>query len=183
MKDKSLLFHFAVLIALSVAFLLGTRAMGRQGAYLAQGYMLTPALAALVTRAFVYEKRCEDANLRFGQLWDYGRFWLASLGISALSYAAFTLIGAVSWDLTGQSFLDRLAEQLAAGGQDIADTLPPEVSPQTMLLLFFIGGLTIFNLLPGLITGFGEEFGHRGFMLPALYRLHPLLGLLGGGLI
>jgi hypothetical protein len=35
-----------------------------------------------------------------------------------------------------------------------------------MLMIYFVGGLTIFNLVPGIITGFGEEFGHRGFMFP-----------------
>ncbi len=52
-----------------------------------------------------------------------------------------------------------------------------------MLLIFFVGGLTVFNILPGLITGFGEEFGHRGFMFPVLYRINPWVGLVGGGLI
>ena len=30
---------------------------------------------------------------------------------------------------------------------------------------FVIGGLTVFNILPGIINGFGEEFGHRGFVI------------------
>ncbi len=52
-----------------------------------------------------------------------------------------------------------------------------------MLWLFFFGGLTVFNILPGLITGFGEEFGHRGFMFPLLYRSNPWVGLIGGGFV
>ena len=38
-------------------------------------------------------------------------------------------------------------------------------------------------MLPGIITGFGEEFGHRGFMFPALYRINPWMGFIIGGLI
>lgn len=52
-----------------------------------------------------------------------------------------------------------------------------------MLMIYFIGGLTVFNILPGIITGFGEEFGHRGFMFPALYRIQPWVGILIGGFI
>jgi len=52
-----------------------------------------------------------------------------------------------------------------------------------MLWLFFLGGLTVFNIFPGLITGFGEEFGHRGFMFPLLYQIKPWIGLVIGGLI
>lgn len=51
-----------------------------------------------------------------------------------------------------------------------------------MLWLFVIGGLTVFNIFPGIINGFGEEFGHRGFMFPLLSPNKPILGLLIGGL-
>src|SRR5690606_15028948 len=131
-------------------------------------YMLTPAIAALITRLFFYEKKFQDANLRLGKLGDYGRFWLISLGITALSYVFFTLLGAVRWDLTGNEFLRRLSEQFASVGQDMEASLPPGFTPQMMLLIYSIGGLTVFNVFPGIIAGFGEEFGHRGFMFPAL---------------
>lgn len=48
MNHKSLLVYFFILIALCTAFIAGAKMMGKQGMYLAQGYMLTPALAALV---------------------------------------------------------------------------------------------------------------------------------------
>jgi membrane protease YdiL (CAAX protease family) len=76
-----------------------------------------------------------------------------------------------------------LTPALAAAGQDMEANLLPGFTPRTMLLVFFIGGLAVFNILPGLITGFGEEFGHRGFMFPALYRLKPWIGIVIGGLI
>lgn len=183
MQHKSLVIYFVILVVLCAGFVIGARMMGEQGMVLAQGYMMTPALAAIVTRLFFYEKKFHDANLRLGRLGDFGRFWLISLGITALSYVFFTLFGAIRLDFSGQEFLRRLAEQFAATGQDMAASLPPGFTPQMMLWLFFAGGLTVFNILPGLITGFGEEFGHRGFMFPALYRIRPWVGLLVGGLI
>ncbi|MDH7514338.1 MAG: hypothetical protein QHI48_00480 [Bacteroidota bacterium] len=52
-----------------------------------------------------------------------------------------------------------------------------------MLIVFFIGGLTVFHILPGLLNGFGEEFGHRGFVFPLLYWEKPWAVFVVGGLI
>ncbi len=183
MRDRSLIAYSVILVILCTGFVVGARMMGEQGAYLAQGYMMTPAIAALITRLFFYEPRFKDANLRFGRSRDYLKYWIFALGITALSYGMYTLLGAVRWDFTGQVFLDRLAEQFAATGQDMTDTLPPGFTPRMMLWLFTIGGLTVFNIVPGLVSGFGEEFGHRGFMFPALYRIKPWIGFIVGGLL
>lgn len=180
---KPLIAYFAILIALSAGFVAGARIMGESGQYLAQGYMMTPALAALFTRLFFYPMRFKDAHLRFGRIHDYLKVWLLALGITAISSGLYTLFGAVEWDFSGGAFLSRLEEQFTLSGQDMSASLPPGFTPKMMLLTFTLGGLTIFNILPGLVSGFGEEFGHRGFMLPQLYRLNPWLGLVGGGLI
>jgi membrane protease YdiL (CAAX protease family) len=183
MKDRALIAYSVILVILCTGFVIGARMMGKQGAYLAQGYMMTPAIAALITRLFFYRLRFQDANLRLGRAGDYLKYWILALGITALSYGMYTLLGAIRWDFTGQVFLDRLAEQFAATGQDIMDTLPAGFTPQMMLWVFTIGGLTVFNIMPGLISGFGEEFGHRGFMFPALYRIKPWIGFIVGGLL
>jgi membrane protease YdiL (CAAX protease family) len=180
---RSLAIYFLVLIVLCAALIGGAISMGQQGAYLAQFYMLTPAAAAIVTRLFAYPPRFSDAGLRPGPVRQWLQFWLASLGIVALYAVAYTLSGAVRLDLSGQAFLDRLAAQFAALGQDMAASLPQGMTPQMMLWIYFFGGLTVFNIIPGIVTGFGEEFGHRGFMFPLLYRLGPRVGLIGGGLI
>ncbi len=145
--------------------------------------MLTPAVAALITRLFFYKPGLTDANLRFGKLGDYFKFWLISIGISVLSVLLFTLLGGITWDFSGQVFLKRLGDQFAAAGQDMNAALPPGLTPTMMLLIYFVGGLTVFNVVPGIITGFGEEFGHRGFMFPLLYKIKPWVGFLIGGLI
>jgi membrane protease YdiL (CAAX protease family) len=182
MRTKLLIAYFVILIILCAAVIGGARMLGKQGAYLAQLYMLTPALAALLVRIFIYQPRFQDANLHLGKPADYLRFWLLALVLVALYAATYTVLGAVAWDFSGTVFLGRLAEQFAAAGQDMASSLPPGFTPELMLILYFVGGLTIFNI-PGIITGFGEEFGHRGFMFPLLYRIKPWIGIIVGGLI
>ncbi|HSQ27076.1 MAG TPA: CPBP family intramembrane glutamic endopeptidase [Anaerolineales bacterium] len=183
MKNRPLLFYFIILVILCVGMIAGMLALAEQTVFLVQAYMLTPAIAAIITRAFFYEHKFKDANLRFGKWDDYLKFWAAGIAITLLSYAFFTLLGSISWDFSGVTFLDNLAKQFAMGGQDIQDTLPPGFTPEMMLWLFFAGGLTVFNIMLGLITGFGEEFGHRGLMFPLLYRIHPFVGFVIGGLL
>lgn len=183
MKRYSLILYFLVLFILCAGFIIGAKSMGQQGAYLAQGYMMTPAIAALLTRGFFYPPRFSDANLRLGRLKDYFKFWLISLGITAISYILFTALGGVTWDFSGRSFLEKLTQQFAAAGQDVQSTLPAGVTLKMMLFIYAIGGLTVLNIFPGIITGFGEEFGHRGFMFPLLYQIKPWIGIIIGGLI
>jgi len=182
-KKQPLLAYFALLALLCAAVVIGARMLGKQGAYLAQFYMLTPAVAAVIARLLFYEPRFSDACLRFGRLRDHLKYWLFSLAIVGAYFVSDSLLGAMTWDLSGEVFLDKLAQQFAASGQDMQASLPPGFTPQVMLLVFFIGGLTFFNWFPGIITGFGEEFGHRGFMFPLMYRIRPWVGLIVGGLI
>lgn len=183
MKNKSLIVYLLVLSILCTGFVIGARMMGEEGVYLASGYMLTPALAALIVRLFFHKLHFRDANLRFGRFRDYIRFWLYSLVITVFSFALFTLFGAIRWDFSGQVFLDSIAQQFAATGEDMMASLPEGFTPQMMLWLFVIGGFTVFNIMPGIISGFGEEFGHRGFMFPLLFPNKPLLGLVIGGVL
>ena len=183
MKKHPLLSYLVILALLCAGFIAGVKMLGERGMMLAQGYMLTPAVAALIVRLFFYELKFKDANLRLGKLSDYFKYWVMALGITMLSYLIFTLLRSITWDLTGQTFLDNLSQQFALAGQDIAETLPAGFTPEIMLWLFFAGGLTVFNILPGIITGFGEEFGHRGLMFPLLYKIKPWIGFVCGGLL
>jgi hypothetical protein len=133
--------------------------------------MLTPAAAALITRLLFYAPRFHDANLRLGKINGYFRFWALSLGITALAFLVYTVLGAVSWDLTGNVFLERLAEQFAAAGEDINETLPAGITPGMMLMLFFVGGLTVFNLFPGSLQAWrGSAIALH---VSAAYRIKP----------
>jgi len=183
MKHKSLIIFLLLVTLLSAGFIAAMLFLGQQGFFLASFYMFVPAIAAIITRIFFYENKFKDANLKIGKPKHYLKFWAIALGITALSYLIFTLLGSVSWDFTGQPFLDRLADQFALAGQDINETLPEGFTPQMMLFIFFIGGLTIFNIFPGIITGLGEELGWRGFMFPQMYKIKPWVAFFIGGLI
>jgi len=182
MKNKPLIIYLTIITLLSGGFIVLIKLLGQKGNYLAAFYMMGPAIAAVITRVFFYEKKFKDANLKLGKVKDYVKFWAISLVIAILSFLIYTLLGSIKWDFSGQVFLDQLAQQFALTGKNIND-LPSGITPQIMLVLFFIGGLTIFNILPGIVTGFGEEFGWRGFMFPQMYRIKPWVAFIIGGLI
>ncbi len=181
MKKRPLLAYLIIVTIISTGFIIGMKLMGKHGQYLAGPYMFIPAVAAIITRLFFYRPRFADAHLGLGRLSDYFRFWAITLGVILLSYVFYTLLGAITWDLSGESFLSQLRAQMELSGKNI-DDLPDGITPKMMLVFFFIGGLTIFNI-PTVITGFGEEFGWRGFMFPQLCQSRLLGGFIIGGLI
>lgn len=175
-KHKPLITYLIIVAILSGGFILSMKLQGQKGFYLAQFYMMAPAISAIITRLFFYKREFKDANLKFGKLKNWLKFWMISLGVTFLSMLLMTLLGSIKWDLSGNTFLELLSKQT-----DI-NNLPVGITPQTMLLIYFIGGLTIFNIF-GIITGFGEEFGWRGFMFPQLYKIKPWIGFIIGGII
>jgi membrane protease YdiL (CAAX protease family) len=181
MRSRPLIAYLVLVTLISGGFVIGMKTMGKSGFYLAGPYMLGPAIAAIITRLFFYPERFADAHLRFGRWQHYLRFWGISLGVVLLSFLVYTLLGSISWDLSGDTFLAQLKEQMALSGKQI-DDLPAGLSPRMMLVIFFIGGLTVFNV-PMIIAGFGEEFGWRGFMFPQLCRSRLVVGFVVGGLI
>lgn len=92
MKKLPLATYLVLLSVLCAAVIVGAKMLGQQGAYLAQFYMLVPAIAAIITRLFFYQPRFSDANLRFGKVGDYFKFWAISIGITVLSYVFFTVL-------------------------------------------------------------------------------------------
>lgn len=182
-KKNPLAIYLILLSFLCTGFIISMKLLGQKGYFLAQFYMLSPAISAIITRLFFYDKKFKDANIRIGKIKYYLRYWIIASGITISSFIIYTLIGAISWDFTGHIFLNDLAKQFTSMGKDINTSLPNGFTPTLMLIIFFIGGLTIFNILPGVITGFGEEFGWRGFMFPQLYKIKPWVGFVVGGLI
>ena len=182
MKKHPLAAYLILVTALSGGLILLMKILGQKGFYIGQFYMFTPAMAAVIARIFFYEGGFSDARLNIGRLRHYLRFYGLTLAIVAGCYLAYWIFGAVSWDFTGDTFLNTLGTQMEATGKDIND-LPLGLTPKMMLLLFAIGGLTVFNI-PFTISGFGEEFGWRGFMLPLVYGLtKPYKAFLVCGLI
>jgi len=182
MKKHPLAAYFILVAVLSGGLILLMKVLGQRGYYIAQFYMFTPAIAAVIARLFFYANGFSDARLNLGRLRHYLRFYGLALAVVAACYLAYWLFGAVSWDFTGNTFLETLGAQMEATGQDIND-LPMGLTPKMMLLLFALGGITVFNI-PFTISGFGEEFGWRGYMLPLIYRsMRPYKAFLLCGVI
>ncbi|MFA5859728.1 MAG: CPBP family intramembrane glutamic endopeptidase [Elusimicrobiota bacterium] len=173
----------AIVVIISAMFFITIKVVGQKAYFLAQFYMLTPTLAAIIVRAFIHPQRFEDAHLKFGQLKDYLVFWCTALGITLIIFIVYTLTGAVTWDFTGSAFLKQLEQYIVSTGKTMEESLPKGVTPTMMLLTYFFGGLTVLNIFPGVITGFAEEFGWRGLMFPELYKISPFAGFIIGGLI
>lgn len=174
---------YLILVTVISAALIGTaRALGASGNYLAGLYMFGPALAAVATRALARPPAFRGAGLRPGPLRRYAPFWLLGLAVVAANIAAIQITGAMRWDPTGEAALAQIQRLAEISGQPMPEP-PAGLSATDMLLLFTLGGLTVFNVLPGLLIGFGEEFGWRGLMFPALYRIRPWVAFVFGGLV
>jgi len=102
MKHKSLIINFIFLIIICAGLVVGACMMDQHGAYPVQGYMMTPVIAALITRLFFYKPSFKDANLRISFTRNYLKYWLIGLGITVLSFLIYTLLGDIQWDLFGQ---------------------------------------------------------------------------------
>ena len=181
-KNKSLILYL-ISVALSSAVLIQTAILFNKTANIvAAFYMLTPALSAIFVRIFFYENKFSDACLSFGKWKWYFQAWTAGVLISLLFSIAYILSGSASLDFTGQGFIEQIDHYSSENYEEMIRDIPAGMSLVSVLLLYTIGGLTIFNI-PGIILGFGEEFGWRGFMFPLLYKINPAFAFLGGGLI
>lgn len=183
MRQKSLIAYLISVSLLSAILIAAMIALGKNGFWIAPWYVFMPALAAIITRTFFHEKKFKDAKLRYGKTKNYLFFWLAALLITLLTYLISTSLGAISWNFSSQNFIENFAGQFSLAPEQLQTMLPQWLSPTTLLIVFAIAGLTILNIIPGILMGFGEEFGWRGLLFPELYKIKPLLGFIGGGLI
>jgi len=62
MKNQPLLSYLVILTFLGDGVIAGMKALGPQGMALVQVYILTPAVAAFITRLFFYQPKFSDAN-------------------------------------------------------------------------------------------------------------------------
>jgi membrane protease YdiL (CAAX protease family) len=79
-------------------------------------------------------------------------------------FAVAWMIGAAKVDLN----LERLAGLNPATTSPVE--LPEGLSEQQFVLLLAVANLTVVNI-PGVLLGFGEEFGWRGYLFPCLLPL------------
>jgi membrane protease YdiL (CAAX protease family) len=145
--------------------------------------MFTPAIATLIVTRFISRptagiRRATGLSLGRGQGW--GWYWLfAWLGVPLMVIAApfvAAAFGLVELDLVDFSGYRTLLEQ--AGGAAALEQLP-------------IGALILVQLASGILLGpiinaiptFGEEWGWRGYLLPALLPLGQWPALLISGTI
>ncbi len=179
---RGLWVYFGVLAAVCGPFTWAALALGATANLAAAAYMITPAVAATIARGFFHGARFRDAALRPGPLGLYAWVWLAGVGLVLVQFCAFLASGVVSLELTGQGFLEQIDRAMPGGSAKLLEQLPQGMTLPGMLALYTLGGLTVFNV-PGVLLGFGEEFGWRGYLFPALYRLGPRIAFVGGGLI
>ena len=145
-------------------------------------YMFTPAIAAALTRTFVSRGRFADAGLRGAPPLRFLAFWGLGVGIAVLYYVLFSLSGAVRWDFSGGGFLSQLETFAPGAGAQLLEQLPKGMTLTGMLALYTVGGFTLFNI-PGILLGFGEEFGWRGLLFVRLQLFGPWMSFGLGGLL
>ena len=122
-----------------------------------------PAISAVVARWFT---GCgySNAGLTLGKLRWYVYGWSVSLAMCVFVFSAEWVIGAAKFDLS----LERLA---ALGPTDSAPVEPPEgFTKQQFVLVLAMANLTVMNI-PGILLGFGKEFGWQGYLFPSLLLL------------
>ncbi|MDE7267018.1 MAG: CPBP family intramembrane metalloprotease [Lachnospiraceae bacterium] len=140
--------------------------MVKEAAELISQIMLTPALAALVTRLFTREGLVKS-GLQFNFLEQRFLFLFGWFGMSVL-----TLIGAVIYFVIFQNNFDPNMTNLVAAyhesavnaGTQITDVeIVAGVKTDLLMKLFTAAVLDIIN-------AFGEEWGFRAYLLPKLFR-------------
>jgi membrane protease YdiL (CAAX protease family) len=123
----------------------------------ADGAMLCPAIAALIT-LMTARGGFAAAGLwpRFKQSWKwYLTAFFLPVALVALATALSVALGLARLDWT----LPSLAAMLPAG-----KTLPSALAPVVLIQTVVVGSLL------GSLLGMGEELGWRGYLLPALLR-------------
>lgn len=141
---------------------------------IATGYMWSPAIAVILTR-LITRQGWQNAGLhpRFKQGWKhYLAAWLLPVLITIFGAAVFFVVMPRYYDPQ----MGAIRAMLAATGAALP--FPPVV----FILLQLIQALIAAPLINSLFT-FGEEFGWRGYLLPALMPLGGRKAVLLSGVI
>lgn len=126
--------------------------------------MITPTLAAALTRRFITREGFATAGLRRGPWKPYLVIWVSMPFLVAGIYALTIVLGLGRFDPTVSQLMARIHE--AAGGRPIPD-LPP---PLVLAAVILAQSLTLGAVVTTVFT-FGEEFGWTGYLLVKLLPL------------
>jgi uncharacterized protein len=137
---------------------------------LAVGYMMSPALAHVLTRVITREGWANTGiRPHFRRGWP---FWAAAWVVPAV----LVIIGAGMYYAFFPQHFDANLSQLQT-------MLPPDtIAPWTFIIIQVVQAILISPLVNGLFT-FGEEFGWRGYLLPKLMPLGGRTAMLVSGVI
>ena len=162
--------------------LLGVRLAGPVGTVVAAGYMIVPAIVAIVL-ARRWSVPLRDWGVRIPRNWYLALAPLLPILLAVLTIGAAVLLGFGEFDPTGMAIIDRWEaggqQELADRARAQADQLPINIILIT-LLSAPIAGFTINGLF-----SFGEELGWRGLLQQELaplgfLRASALIGVIWG---
>jgi len=153
----------AVLLGLRGASTLVLNAQGMIYTVFAAGYMLLPAVCAIILQAVHKEKPFRNLNVSFRL-----NRWFLIAGIVPFIYTFMTLginllFPDVSFSVTAEGFLSRLPAEQAELAMRQLSRFPPIAFLLIQIANALIAGYTINALF-----GFGEELGWRGYLLKTL---------------
>lgn len=135
------------------------------------GYILIPALAAIIMR-YASREKLNRKTFKLGGFRNLALAWTMGVGMAVLTFVLPILFGFGKFDPTYTKFKEMITQ---------IGSVVPENMPQFFIFMFILS-LTIF-LLPAVILALGEEFGFRGYLLPKLIPLGRYKALIISGSI
>lgn len=138
----------------------------KEAAEMISQIMLTPALAALVTRLFTREGLVKS-GLQFNFLEQRFLFLFGWFGMSVLTFLGAVIYFAVfrdNFDPNMTNFVASYSESAANAGTQITPVeIVAGVKADLLIKVFTAAVLDVIN-------AFGEEWGFRAYLLPKLFR-------------
>ncbi|HCC36969.1 MAG TPA: CPBP family intramembrane metalloprotease domain-containing protein [Treponema sp.] len=151
-------------ILAGTAVLLGLRvSSGFRYTAFAAGYMMLPAICAIILQIVHKEKPFRNLGISFRLNW-----WFLVAGVVPIIYSFMALginllFPGVSFSVTFESFLSQLPAEQAELAAAQLSRFPPAVFMLLTVAQAFVAAYTV-----NAVFAFGEELGWRGYLLKAL---------------